>query len=53
MAHFQEGSSPTSSNFGSAIAGQTNSFFMPQIYSKKVQNYFRKASVVESITNND
>lgn len=53
MAHFQEGSSPTLSNFSSATSGQTNSFFMPQVYSKKVQNYFRKASVVEAITNSD
>jgi hypothetical protein len=53
MAHFQEGSSPTASNFDSGVTGQTNSFFMPAIYSKKVQNFFRKASVVEAITNTD
>ncbi len=53
MAKFQEGSSPTLSNFDSGTAGQTNSFFFPAIYSKKVQNFFRKASVVEGITNTD
>lgn len=53
MAKFQEGSSPTLSNFDSGVSGQTNSFFFPEIYSKKVQNFFRKASVVEGITNTD
>ena len=53
MADFQEGSSPTISNFGTAISGQTNAFFLPEVYSKKVQNFFRKASVVEAITNTD
>lgn len=53
MAHFQEGSSPTLSNFNDATAGQTNSFWVPEVYSKKVQNFFRKASVVEAITNTD
>ena len=51
--YFQEGSSPTASNFDSGVSGQTNSFFLPSIYSKKVLNFFRKASVVEAITNTD
>jgi hypothetical protein len=50
---FEEASTPSISNFDSAIAGQTNTFFMPEVYSKKVQNFFRKASVVEAITNTD
>ena len=41
---FREGSN---SNFG------TSTNFMPAIYSKKVLNFFRKASVVEAITNTD
>lgn len=53
MADFEEGSSPSISNFDTAIAGQTNAFFLPEVYSKKVQNFFRKASVVEAITNTD
>jgi hypothetical protein len=51
--YFQEGSDPTLSNFDSGEAGQTNSFFLPSVYSKKVLNFFRKASVVEAITNTD
>lgn len=53
MADFQEGSSPTLSNFDTGVSGQTNAFFLPEVYSKKVQNFFRKASVVEAITNTD
>tara|TARA_R110001632_G_scaffold20554_2_gene61418 strand:+ start:819 stop:1778 length:960 start_codon:yes stop_codon:yes gene_type:complete len=41
---FRDGSD---SNFG------TSTNFMPAIYSKKVLNFFRKASVVEAITNTD
>jgi hypothetical protein len=54
--YFQEGSDPTLSNFDSGIATQANSFFLPflpSVYSKKVLNFFRKASVVEAITNTD
>ena len=50
MAKFESGS-PT--NFNLATSGQTNGFFLPAVYSKKVQNFFRKASVVEAITNTD
>lgn len=53
MANFQEGSSPTASNFSTGVSGQTNAFFLAEVYSKKVQNFFRKASVVEAITNTD
>ena len=35
------------------IRDRTNSFFLPSVYSKKVLNFFRKASVVEAITNTD
>jgi hypothetical protein len=30
-----------------------NDNFIPQIYSQKVQKFFRRASVVEDITNTD
>jgi hypothetical protein len=53
MAQFFEPSPDTNANFASSVAGQTNSFFLPSIYSKKVLNFFRKASVVEAITNTD
>ena len=43
-AGFAEGSN---SNFG------TSTNFLPAIYSKKVLNFFRKASVAEAITNTD
>ena len=48
-----EQSTDTKGNFGNSVTGQTNSFFLPKIYSKKVLNFFRKASVVEAITNTD
>jgi hypothetical protein len=35
---------------GSNFSGNN---FLPEIYSKKVLNFFRKASVVEAITNTD
>jgi hypothetical protein len=50
MANFEGGST---TNFLVATSGQTNAFFLPEVYSKKVQNFFRKASVVEAITNSD
>ena len=50
--YFQNGSDNSAvSNFDAGPAGQTNSFFMPAIYSKTVLNFFRKASVAEAITN--
>jgi hypothetical protein len=53
MAKFEEASTPSTSNFDTAISGQTNGFFLPAVYSKKVQNFFRKSSVIEAITNTD
>jgi hypothetical protein len=40
-------------NFDPAVTGQTGSYWLPEIFSKKVQVAFRKASVVEAITNTD
>ena len=48
-----EPSTDTDANFANSVSGQTNSFFLPQVYSKKVLNFFRKASVVEAVTNTD
>jgi hypothetical protein len=48
-----EPSTDTDANFANSVAGQTNSFFLPAVYSKKVLNFFRKASVIEAITNTD
>tara|TARA_Y100001938_G_scaffold110024_1_gene150427 strand:+ start:3377 stop:4351 length:975 start_codon:yes stop_codon:yes gene_type:complete len=53
MAQFFEPSTDTDANFANSVSGQTNSFFLPSIYSRKVLNFFRKASVVEAITNTD
>lgn len=53
MANFQEGSSPTLSNFDTGVSGQTNAFFLPEVYSANVQIAFRKSSVIEAITNTD
>ena len=50
---FFEPSTDTNANFANSVSGQTNSFFLPKIYSKQVLNFFRKASVVEAITNTD
>ena len=44
--HFKQ-TSTGNNNFGDGTA------FMPAIYSKKVLNFFRKASVAEAITNTD
>ena len=53
MAQYFEPSTDTDANFANSVSGQTNSFFLPSIYSKKVLNFFRKSSVVEAITNTD
>ena len=54
MAKFQTGSDGSAtSNFDLGGTNQTNGLFLPEVYSKKVQNFFRKASVVEAITNTD
>ena len=48
-----EPSTDTDANFANSVSGQNNSFFLPAVYSKKVLNFFRKASVIEAITNTD
>jgi len=53
MAQYFEPATDTDANFANSVSGQNNSFFLPSIYSKKVLNFFRKASVVEAITNTD
>ena len=53
MAQYFEPTTDTDANFANSVAGQTNSYFLPAIYSKKVLNFFRKASVAEAITNTD
>ena len=53
MAQYFEPTPDTNANFGNSVSGQNNSFFLPSIYSAKVLNFFRKASVVEAITNTD
>ena len=50
---FFEPSTDTNANFANSVSGQTNSFFLPKVYSKQVLNFFRKASVAEAITNTD
>lgn len=50
MAKFEGGSSV---NFDSTVTGQTNQFWSPEIFSKKVQVAFRKSSVSEAICNTD
>ena len=50
---FFEPSTDTNANFGNSVSGQTNSFFLPKVYSKQVLNFFRKSSVIEAITNTD
>ncbi|MDB4312178.1 hypothetical protein N9937_01985 [bacterium] len=46
-----EGSNTT--NFGSAVTGQANEFWSPEIFSKKVQLAFRKSAVAEAVCNTD
>ena len=53
MAQYFEPSTDTDGNFANSVSGQTNSFFLPSVYSKKVLNFFRKSSVIEAITNTD
>ena len=38
-----EQSTDTNGNFGNSVSGQTNSFFLPKVYSKKVLKIFRNA----------
>ena len=53
MAVFQNASGAANNNFNATTSGQTNEFFVPEIFSKKIQNFFRKSSVIEAITNTD
>ena len=53
MAQYFEPATDTNANFANSIGTQSNSYFLPAIYSKKVLNFFRKASVAEAITNTD
>ena len=53
MAQYFEPSTDTDANFANSVSTQSNSFFLPAVYSKKVLNFFRKASVAEAITNTD
>ena len=53
MAQYFEPATDTNANFANSVSGQANSYFLPAIYSKKVLNFFRKASVCEAITNTD
>ena len=53
MAVFQNASGGANNNFNAGTSGQTNEFFVPEIFSKKIQNFFRKSSVIEAITNTD
>lgn len=52
MAHF-ENASPTGKNFDSAVTGQANQYWVPEIFSNKVQVAFRKSSVCEAVCNTD
>jgi len=53
MAVFQNAGGAANNNFNAGTSGQTNEFFVPEIFSKKIQNFFRKSSVIEAITNTD
>ena len=53
MAVIQNASGAANNNFNATTTGQTNEFFVPEIFSKKIQNFFRKSSVIEAITNTD
>ena len=53
MAVFQNSGGAANNNFNATTSGQTNEFFVPEIFSKKIQNFFRKSSVIEAITNTD
>lgn len=53
MANFEQGTTSNRANFNSATAGQTNAYWVPEIFSAKVQVAFRKSTVVEAICNTD
>jgi len=50
---FFEPSTDTDANFANSVSTQSNSFFLPKVYSKQVLNFFRKSSVAEAVTNTD
>jgi hypothetical protein len=43
----------TGNNFLVGTSGQTNTFWLPEVFSKKVQVAFRKSAVAEAICNTD
>jgi len=53
MANFENATTANRQNFNSSTSGQTNTFWVPEIFSQKVQIAFRKAAVVEAVTNTD
>ena len=53
MGTLQNAGGAGSSNFNVGTSGQTNEFWVPEIFSKKIQNFFRKTTVIEAITNKD
>jgi hypothetical protein len=53
MSNFESATTSSRQNFNSATAGQTNNFWVPEIFSQKVQVAFRKSAVCEAICNTD
>ena len=53
MANFENATTASRSNFDSSTAGQTNTFWVPEIFSQKIQFAFRKSAVSEAVTNTD
>ena len=53
MGTLQNASNANLSNFDVGVSTQTGEYWVPEIFSKKIQNFFRKASVIEAITNTD
>ena len=43
MAQYFEPSTDTDANFANSVSGQTNSYFLPSIYSRKVLNFLERA----------
>ena len=55
MAHFESATTSARANFDTndATVSQANNFWVPEIFSQKVQIAFRKSAVSEAITNTD
>ena len=53
MGTLQNASNANLSNFDVGVSTQTGEYWVPEIFSKKIQNFFRKSSVIEAITNTD